>query len=175
MLKYILMFSTMFSLAYADINLYTGFNNGGYYIEGIGSRSLAKSVYGIGLEYEKNLYDYVNLVGGALYEGGYELRNDSGSYDFAALYLGVKYYSNKEAKVNPYIVGRYGYPFFLNEKNIEFTINRASGWGEIGLGVRYNDKFLGEILYEQHGSDEKLYKQSYSAKLLSLKFAYKLY
>lgn len=175
MLKYILIFSAMLSMAYADVNLYMGFNNGGYYIEGIGSRSLAESVYGIGLEYEKNLYDYVNLVGGVLYESEYKLRNDSGSYDFAALYLGVKYYANKEAKINPYIVGRYGYPYFLNEDKADFTINRASGWGEIGLGVRYKERFLGEILYEQHGADEKVYNQSYSAKLLSLKFAYKLH
>jgi hypothetical protein len=147
MRKYILGFIAFCSFIYADINLYFGFNNGGYKVEGVGSRSLGKSTYGIGLEYEKTLYDYVNILGGALYEGRYELRNNDGSYDFATLYLGVKYYSRKEAKINPYIVGRYGYPFFLNESNIEFTVNSASGWGEIGLGLKYNDKFFGEIIY----------------------------
>ncbi len=157
-----------------NIDLYTGYQIGNWRVRNTELKeSYEKGGYNFRVEISKSIYPHMHFLLGTGYETGYTLK-DSSTYDIIPLYLGGRFEYNEEAKYNPYVIGRIGYPIFKNVKGIELNDKFYNGWAQLGSGILINDKFFAEISYKQHITNYTLNKHDFDGRFFSIDFGYRV-
>ena len=99
--------------------------------------SFSKGALSLSTEIETKLHEHMYILAGLGYESEFLLNDNLGSYELMPIYFGGRMEYFKTALWNPYIVGRIGYPIFLNKKNIPLENSHKQGWANLGFGVTY--------------------------------------
>lgn len=157
-----------------NFDIYAGYQNGNWRIRDTEVKeSYEKGGYNFRVEASKMLYPHMHFILGTGYETGYTLK-DSSTYDLIPLYLGGRFEYNEEAKYNPYVVGRIGYPIFTSVEGIDLNDELYNGWAQLGGGILINNKFFVEISYKQHITNYTVNKHDFDGRFFSIDFGYRI-
>lgn len=183
MKKFFLMFILLFLNIWGkDIGfkIYSGIQQGDWRFrnpdklnEFDGKNSFSKEVYSLLAEIDTKVYNHMYVSAGIAYENGFVLNNNSGSYDIIPFFLGGRIEYFQSAIWNPYIIGRIGYPIFINKKTINLDTSDRNGWASLSAGVTYSKKFLLEFGYKQHITHASVENKEFDGRFISLNLGYR--